>query len=98
MNEERKVACIVEAADVGDAAQKALAVAPAPHAGQQRAGHVLEGEVEVRHPGAQHRLDQLVGQPGRVEIEQPGALDPGRDGPGQRGDGRPAGLHPLTRP
>ena len=35
--------------DVGDAAQEALAVAPAPHAGEMRARHVLEGEVEVGH-------------------------------------------------
>ena len=89
---------IVEAADVGDAAQEALAVTPSAHAGQQRAGDVLEGEVEVRHPGGHHRLDELVGQPGRVQVEQPRAVDPGRDGAGQGGDGRPAGLDPLTRP
>ena len=76
--------------------QEAVAIAPPAHAGQERAGHMLEGEVEVRHTGAEHRLDQLVGEPGRVEVEQPGALDPGRDGPGQRGDGRRTGLRPLT--
>ena len=95
MNEERKVAWASTAADVGDAAQEAFAVTPSAHAGQQRAGDVLEGEVEVRHPGGQHRLDQLVGQPGRVQVEQPGAVDPGRDGAGQGGDGRPAGLRPA---
>ena len=74
--------------DVGDAAQEAVAVAPAPHAGQQRARDVLEREVEVGHAGAEHGLDQLVGQPRRIEIEQPGALDTGRHRPGQRDNGR----------
>ena len=76
--------------DVGDAAQEALAVAPAAHAGEQRARHVLQREVEVGHAGLEDRLDQLVGQAGRVEVEQPGALDPGRDGAGEGGDGRRA--------
>ena len=62
--------------DVGDAAQEALAVAPAAHAGEQRARHVLEREVEVGHARVEDGLDQLVGQAGRVEVEQPGALDP----------------------
>ena len=50
-------------ADVGDAAQEALAVAPAPHAGQQRAGHVLEGEVEVRHARIEYGADQSSVRP-----------------------------------
>ena len=83
MNEERKVASGVGGPDVGDAAQEALAVAPAAHAGEQRAGHVLEREVEVGHAGVQDGLDQLVGQAGRVEVEQPGPLDPRRHGAGQ---------------
>ena len=37
--------------DVGDAAQEALAVAPAAHAGQERARDVLEREIEVRDAG-----------------------------------------------
>ena len=72
--------------DVGDAAQEALAVAPAAHAGEQRAGHVLQREVEVGHAGREDGLDQLVGQPGGVQVEQPGALDPGRHGPGEGGE------------
>ena len=62
--------------DVGDAAQEAVAVAPAAHAGQQRTRDVLQREVEVRHAGGEHGLDQLVGQPGGIEVEQAGALDP----------------------
>ena len=76
--------------DVGDAAQEALAVAPAAHAGEQRARHVLEREVEVGHTGVQDRLDQLVGEAGRVEVEEPGALDPHRDGASEGGNGRVA--------
>ena len=53
----------VGGADVGDAAQEALAVAPPAHAGEQRARHVLEGEVEVGHARIEHGLDQLVGEP-----------------------------------
>ena len=68
--------------DVGDAAQEALAVAPASHAGQEGARDMLEREVEVGHAGAEHGLDELVGQARRIEIEQPGALDPAATRPG----------------
>ena len=75
---------VVESADVGHPAQEALAIAPSTHAGQQWARDVLEREVEVGHAGGHHRLNELIGQPGRVEIEQPGARHEGGDGPGQR--------------
>ncbi len=62
-------------ADVGDAAQEALAVAPAPHARQVRTGHVLEGEVEVGHVRIEDGADQFVGEARRVQVEEPRALD-----------------------
>ena len=74
--------------DVRDAAQEAVAIAPTPHAGEEGPRHVLQREVEVRHPGGEDGVDQLVGQPGGIEVQQPGALDAGRDGTGERGDGR----------
>ena len=88
MKEERKRGVRVSGPDVVDAAQEAVAVAPAAHAGEQRPRHVLEREVEVRHAGGDDRLDQLVGQPGGVEVEQPGALHPGRHGPCEGSNGR----------
>ena len=76
--------------DVRHAAQEALAVAPAAHVGQQRAGHVLERQVEVRHTRPEDGLDQLVGQAGRIQIEQPRAHHLGGHGAGEGGDGRGA--------
>ncbi len=76
--------------DVVDAAEEAVAVAPAAHAGKQRARDVLQREVEVRHARGDDGLDQLIGQPRGIEIEQPGALHAGRHGAGERGDGRRA--------
>ena len=76
--------------DVVDATQEAFAVAPAAHAGEERARHVLERQVEVGHTGGEHGLDQLVGQPGGIEVEQPGALDLRRHGAGEGGNGRRA--------
>ncbi len=49
---------------------------------------MLEREVEIGHAGVQDRLDQLVGEARRVEVEEPGALDTHRDGAGEGGDGR----------
>ena len=77
-------------ADVADAAHEALAVAPTPHAGEERARHVLEREVEVGDAGIEDGADQLVGEAGRVQIEQPRAFDAGGHGPGERGDRRGA--------
>ena len=67
-------------ADVGDAAQEPLAVAPPAHAPQERLGHVLQREVVVRHAAVADDVDQLVRQVGRVEVEQAGPLDPLRHG------------------
>ena len=79
--------------DVADAAQETLAIAPTAHAGEQRTRHVLQREVEVRHTRGKDGLDQLVGQPGGIEIQQAGALHPGGHGAGRarrwaRGHGR----------
>ena len=76
--------------DVLDAAQEAVAVAPTAHAGEERARHVLQRQVEVGHARGDDGFDQLVGQAGGVEVEQPGALHPGRHGAGERGNGRRA--------
>ena len=81
-------------ADVRDAAQEALAVAPAPHARQERAGDVLEGEVEVGHARMEDGVDQLVGQARGIEVEQPGAVDALGHGAGERGHGRATGGDP----
>ena len=74
--------------DVADAPQKALAVTPATHAGEQRTRHVLQREVEVRHARGEHGLNQLISQPGGVEVEQTGAIDAGRHGAGECSNGR----------
>ena len=58
-------------ADVGDPLQEAVAVAPPPHPAQQRLADVLQREVEVRHVGGADRVDQLVGEVARVEVQQP---------------------------
>ena len=73
------------AADVVDAGEEPLAVAPAPHAPQQRRRHVLQRQVEVRHAGGADRVDQRVGEVGRVEVEQPHPVDPGRPRPRRAG-------------
>ena len=65
----------VAVADVGDPAQEALTVAPSPHPPQQRLRDVLEREVEVRDARTDDRVDQLVGEVGRVEVEQPHPVD-----------------------
>ena len=64
--------------DVVDAAGEALAVAPAAHPPQQRAGDVLERQVEVGHAGGADGVDQPVGQVGRVQVQQAHPVDPGR--------------------
>ena len=74
------------AAHVVDAAEEAVTVAPPAHAPQQRARDVLEREVEVGHARVAYRVDQLVGEVRRVEVEQPHARDPRRDCPHQGDD------------
>ena len=77
---ERRVGLAV--ADVGDASQEAVAVAPAPHPPQQRLADVLQRQVEVRHAGGADHVDQRVGEIARVEVQQPhpvGALGDGLD-------------------
>ena len=80
MKLERNAASGSRRADGGDAVEEAVAVAPAAHAAQQRARHVLEREVEVRHAGGADGVDQRVGEVGRVQVEQPDPVDPGRHG------------------
>ncbi len=45
-------------ADVGDAVEEALPVAPAAHPAQQRLAHVLQRQVEVRHARVADRVDR----------------------------------------
>ena len=78
-------------ADLLDALQVLLAVAPPPHAPHQRRGHVLERQVEVRHRPGAHQLDQLVGELGGVQVQQPHPVDLLGDahGPAARSTARP---------
>ncbi len=73
------------------AAGEALAVAPPAHPPQQWPGHVLQGEVEVRHAGVADGVDEAVAQLRRVEVQQAGPLDQLGDPTDQPDDGaRPA--------
>ena len=49
-------------ADRLDATEELLAVAPTPHPAHQRARHVLQREVEVRHTRAEDRVDERLGR------------------------------------
>ena len=60
----------LDAADVGNALQEALAVAPPPHAAHQRGRYVLEGQVEVRDAGGTDGGHEPVGQVRRVQVQQ----------------------------
>ena len=86
-----------DGADLGDPPQEPLAVAPATHPGEQRPRDVLEGEVEVRHAGVEDRRHQVVGEAGRVEVEEPGALDQVGHRTGEPDD-RLVPLPPRPRP
>ena len=77
----------LDGADGLDPLEEALAVAPPPHASHQRRRHVLQREVEVGDPGGQDRLDQLVGQVARVQVEQPDPRHPLGDGSHEGHDG-----------
>ena len=61
--------------------EEPVAVAPAPHAAQQRPRHVLQRQVEVRHAGGADGVDERVGEVGRVEVEQPHPRRPARPRP-----------------
>ena len=73
-------------ADVVDAPQEALAVAPPAHPAQQRLADVLQREVEVRHAGVDDGVDQAVAEVARVEVQQADAVDAVGDGPHERDD------------
>ncbi len=59
--------------DRRDALEEAFAVAPPAHAREQRAGDVLERQVEVRHAGGEHHFHELGGEGGGVQVQQPRA-------------------------
>ena len=73
-------------ADVGDAAQEAVAVAPAPHPPQQRLADVLQRQVEVRHPAVADGVDEAVGQVARVQVQQAHPVGALGDGAHERDD------------
>jgi len=75
-----------------DARQEAVPVAPAAHPTQQGHRHVLQGEVEVGHAGVEDRLDQVVGEVGRVQVQQAHPWHTLGDRPHEGHDG------PLPRP
>jgi len=72
--------------DVGDPAQEAIAVSPAPHPAQQRLADVLQREVEVRHPAVADGVDQPVAQIARVEVQQADTIGALAHGAHQRDD------------
>jgi len=74
-------------ANVGDAREKSLSVAPAAHATQVRLRHVLQREVEVRHTSRENRVDELVAEVARIEIQQPRARHLCRHGVHEIDDG-----------
>ena len=47
----------------------------APHLAQEPPRGMLQGEVEVRNTGRDHRFDETIGQRGRVDVEKAHALD-----------------------
>ena len=67
-------------------AREPVAIAPATHTAQQRRRHVLQGEVEIGNARGADRVDQLVVELGRIEVQQPHPVDTGRDGFDQRHD------------
>ena len=79
-------------ADVGDAAQEAVAVTPPPHAAQQGLADVLQGEIEVGHSAVADGVDQRVGEIARVEVQQAHAVDAIGHGAHERHDGPGAEL------
>ena len=72
--------------NVGDATKEPFAVAPATHTAHQRRRDVLEAEVEVRHAGVADRVDERIGEVGRVEVQQANPVDPVGDLPDERDD------------
>ena len=79
-------------ADVVDAPQEAVAVAPAAHPPQQRLADVLQRQVEVRHAGVADGVDEVVAEVARVEVQQADPVDAVGDGTHERDDGAGAEL------
>ena len=61
--------------DVGDPVEETLTVTPSTHPTQQRLGHVLQRQVEVRHTAGADRVDQRIRQIARVQVQEPHAVD-----------------------
>jgi hypothetical protein len=72
--------------DLRDSIEESLPVAPAAHPAQQRLADVLQREVEVRHARVADRIDQVVAQVARVQVQQPHPIDLVGDGPDERDD------------
>ena len=73
-------------ADVGDAPQEAIAVAPSAHPPQQRLADVLQRQIEVRHGRRADDVDELVAEVARVQVEQADPRHPLADRPHERDD------------
>ncbi len=69
----------LDGADVGDAGEELLAVAPPAHAAHERRRDVLERQIEVRNTGVEDGTDEVVGEVARVQVQQANAIDPGGD-------------------
>ena len=66
----------IAGSDAFDAGKEAFAIAPAAHAAQVRARHVLQRKVEVRAAGFPHYLDQTIAELRWIQIQQAGAGHP----------------------
>ena len=60
-----------------DTAQETFTIAPTTHPTQQGLRDVLQGKIKIRHTGLADRIDQSVGEIGRIEIQQSRAFHSG---------------------
>ena len=79
-------------ADVVDAAQETLTIAPATHATQQRLAHVLQRQIEIRHACFADGIDEVVTEIARVQIQQAHPIGDCSNGLDQRNNGACAKL------
>ena len=63
-----------ERADVGNALQEPVAIAPTAHATKVWLADMLQREVEIRHTRFEHGLDEFVGEVAWIQVQQPRAL------------------------
>ena len=63
-----------ERADVGNALQESVAIAPAAHATKVRLADMLQREVEIWHARFEHGLDQFVCEIAWIQVQKPRAF------------------------